>query len=407
MERRRCMDEPGKAELVVRGFEFSAVSCGIKRDGMPDLALIYSRVPAASAGAFTTNRVAAAPVILDRERLRSGTARAVLVNSGCANACTGRQGYRDAVQSASWVARALGIAEEEVLVASTGVIGVPLPMALLEAGIPSLVSALDQGALPSVARAIMTTDTRPKFTVRSAAFGGKEVRMAAVAKGAGMIHPRMATMLCFVVTDAAVPSAVLQRGLLAALDESFHAITVDGDTSTNDTVLVLANGASGAPPLEGGSSLEAEFTALLRGVLQEMAMAIVRDAEGATKTIHVHVRGARKREEARKVACTIACSPLVKTALYGGDVNWGRILAAAGRSGVEVDPEGMDLWYEDVQLVRSGRGVGGEAEEAAKEVAEKAEFTIRLDLGMGEGEAVVHTCDLSHDYVTINASYKT
>jgi len=401
------MDEPGKAELAVRGFEFSAVSCGIKKDGMPDLALIYSRVHAASAGAFTTNRVAAAPVILDRERLRSGTARAVLVNSGCANACTGRQGYRDAVQSASWVARALGIAEEEVLVASTGVIGAPLPMGLLEAGIPPLVSALDQGALPSVARAIMTTDTRPKFTVRSAAFGGKEVRMAAVAKGAGMIHPRMATMLCFVVTDAAVPSPVLQRGLLAALDESFHAITVDGDTSTNDTVLVLANGESGAPPVEDGSSLEAEFTALLGKVLGEMALAIVRDAEGATKTIHVHVRGARGREEARIVACTIACSPLVKTALYGGDVNWGRILAAAGRSGVEIDPEGMDLWYEDVQLVRSGRGLGGEAVEAAKEVAERDEFTIRLDLGMGKGEAVVHTCDLSHDYVTINASYKT
>ncbi|MGQ9654842.1 MAG: bifunctional glutamate N-acetyltransferase/amino-acid acetyltransferase ArgJ [Thermodesulfobacteriota bacterium] len=396
-----------KAGPAVKGFEFSAVSCGIKKGDLLDLALIHSRRPADAAGAFTTNRVAAAPVILDRERVQRGKARAILVNAGCANACTGQDGYRDALESSRWVAEALGLAEEDVLVASTGVIGVPLPMGLLEAGIAPLVSALDEEALPSVARAIMTTDARPKWTVRSSTLGGKEVRMAAVAKGAGMIHPRMATMLCFAMTDAAVPSPVLRRSLMAALDGSFHAITVDGDTSTNDTVLVLANGASGAPPVEDGSPLEADFTALLHGVLEEMALAIVRDAEGATKTIHLHVRGAKDREEARIVASVIAHSPLVKTAFYGGDVNWGRILAAAGRSGVEVDPERMQLWYEDVQLVRSGRGVGGQAEEAAKEVAARKEFTVTLDLGMGQGEAVMHTCDLSHEYVTINASYKT
>lgn len=401
------MGEGGKVGPAVKGFEFSAVSCGIKRGNLLDLALIHSRRPAAAAGAFTTNRVAAAPVALDRERLEKGRARAILVNAGCANACTGQEGYRDALESARCVAQALDVPEDEVLVASTGVIGVPLPMGPLRAGIAPLVKALDDEGLPSVARAIMTTDTTPKWTVRSSTLGGEEVRMAAVAKGAGMIHPRMATMLCFVMTDAEVPSPILRRSLLAALDGSFHAITVDGDTSTNDTVIVLANGASGAPPVEDGSSLEAEFATLLEDVLREMALAVVKDAEGATKTVHLHVRGARDKEDARIVASAISHSPLVKTAFYGEDVNWGRILAAAGRSGVEVDPERMDLWYEDVHLVRSGCPVGGQAEEAAKEVAARREFTVRLDLGMGPGEFVMHTCDLSHEYVTINASYKT
>ncbi len=401
------MGEGAMAGPAVKGFQFSAVSCGIKKGDLLDLALIHSRRPAAAAGALTTNRVAAAPVLLDRERLRLGRARAILVNAGCANACTGQDGYRDALESARWVAQALDVPEEEVLVASTGVIGVPLPMGQIERGIPPLVSGLHEGALPSVAQAIMTTDTRPKWTVRSCTLGGEEIRMAAVAKGAGMIYPRMATMLCFVVTDAAVPSPILRKGLLAALEDSFHSITVDGDTSTNDTVLALANGASGAPPVEEGSFLEAEFTNLLEDVLREMALAIVRDAEGATRTIHLHVRGARDKEEARTVASVIAHSPLVKTALYGGDVNWGRILAAAGRSGAEVDPERINLWYEDVQLVRCGRGVGGEADDEAKEVAKRGEFTVRLDLGVGPGEFVMHTCDLSQEYVTINASYKT
>ncbi len=326
------------------GFKAAGVACGLKGSGRPDLCLIASEVVCTAAGVFTTNAFKAAPVLVTVEHLQGGKLRAVVANSGNANAWTGDRGLEDAREMAAAVSRELAVPAREVAVASTGVIGVPLPMGQIERGIPPLVSGLHEGALPSVAQAIMTTDTRPKWTVRSCTLGGEEIRMAAVAKGAGMIYPRMATMLCFVVTDAAVPSPILRKGLLAALEDSFHSITVDGDTSTNDTVLVLANGASGAPPVEEGSFLEAEFTNLLEDVLREMALAIVRDAEGATRTIHLHVRGARDKEEARTVASVIAHSPLVKTALYGGDVNWGRILAAAGRSGAEVDPERINLW---------------------------------------------------------------
>jgi len=391
----------------VEGFEFAAASCGLKEDGELDMALILSRASAACAGVFTTNRFAAAPVLLGRQRLKAGRARAVLVNSGCANACTGERGYQDAVESARWLARALEVPEEEVLVASTGVIGTYLPMERIRKGIQALVRERSCEGLPRVARAIMTTDTRPKWTVRRIEVEGRTITLAAVAKGAGMIHPRMATMLCFVVTDASVSSSTLQSALEEAVETSFHRITVDGDTSTNDTVLILANGAAGGAPLEEERQHLEAFRASLCEVLQEMALAIVDDAEGRTKVVRLVVEGALDDYCADRVARTVAHSLLVKTALYGGDVNWGRILAAVGYSGVEVDPERVDLWYGPVQLVRSGRGLGEEAERAAEEIVKKERFDIRISLGEGKGSAVLHTCDLSHDYVSINASYRT
>jgi glutamate N-acetyltransferase / amino-acid N-acetyltransferase len=402
------MESQGQSDLAVKGFRFSAVACGIKKQaGELDLALIYSQKPATVAGAFTTNRVAAAPVVLDRERLRSGKARAILTNAGCANACTGPSGYEDAVATSRWVAEELGLQTEEVMVASTGVIGARLPVERIRAGVSPLIAALRDDGLPDAARAIMTTDTRPKWAFREGKLGGVAVRVAGMAKGAGMIHPQMATMLCFVVTDAAVPAPVLQKALKLGLERSFHAITVDGDTSTNDTVLVLANGASGSPVLEEWTPEAEIFQRLLGEVLEDLAMAIVRDAEGATKLVHLMVEGAPDGASAQRIARSIAHSPLVKTALYGEEVNWGRIMAAVGYSGVPVDPNGIDLWYEGVQLVRGGQGADAQSEARALEVARRPEFTIRLTLGMGEGRALLHTCDLSHDYVTINGSYKT
>jgi glutamate N-acetyltransferase/amino-acid N-acetyltransferase len=401
------MAQDDGSRTAVSGFEFSAVACGIKKTETPDLGLIFSRKEAAAAGVFTTNRVAAAPVILDRERVKSGRARAILVNAGCANACTGPEGYRDAVNSSRWLALSLGLEEQEVLVASTGVIGVPLPMERIRAGLAPLVAGLRPDGLPSVARAMMTTDTRPKWAVRSCLMEGVQVRLAGVVKGAGMIHPCMATMLCFVVTDAALGAEALRQALVGALPRSFHAITVDGDTSTNDTLLALANGASGAPASPPGSPAAVAFEEALGDLLEELALALVRDAEGATRLVHIQVDGAPDPDGALRVARAIAHSPLVKTALYGADVNWGRIVCAAGYSGVPVDPDRIALWYEGVELVRGGRPVGAEAERAAQEIARRPEFTLRVHLGLGSARCVFHTCDLSHDYVTINASYKT
>jgi glutamate N-acetyltransferase/amino-acid N-acetyltransferase len=391
----------------IEGFEFAAISCGIKKTDALDLALIYSRSPAAIAGVFTTNRFPAAPVVLDRERLKRGRARAVLANAGCANACTGSRGYRDAVQTTARVAEALNIPKEEVFAASTGVIGDLLPMEKIARAVPNLVTGLHAEGLPGVARAIMTTDTVPKWAWRAWSAERSTVRMAGVAKGAGMIHPEMATMLCFVMTDAAVSSGLLQEMLKEGMESSFHAISIDGDMSTNDTVLVLANGASGASPLDAHQEESEVFRDALRGILQELALALVGDAEGATKLVHLVIEGARDRDSAEKAARAIATSPLVKTAFCGEEVNWGRILAAVGYSGIEVDPEQVALWYDDVQVVRAGEGIGKEAEAAALSVARKAEFSVRVSLGLGDGDVVFHTCDLSHEYVNINASYKT
>ena len=391
----------------LKGYRYSAVKSGIKKTGDLDLALIVSDEPASVAGVFTKNRFPAAPVILDRERIKDGRARAILANAGCANACTGEPGIEDAASSSRWIAVALDIPEEEILVASTGVIGDRLPVEKIRSNVSVLVAGLDAGASDKVARAIMTTDTVPKTAARSGAASGFPYGVFGVVKGSGMIHPDMATMLCFVMTDAKVEPAALRAALESGLERSFHAITVDGDTSTNDTVLVLANGASGGPVVvEGGPDFDV-FANALGEVLEELAVAVVKDAEGATKLIHIRVEGAENKEAALLTAKAVAHSPLCKTAFYGEDINWGRILCAAGYGGAEVDPDKAALWYDDVQIVVNGRGVGPEAEARALLAAKNREFTVRLDLGVGDAEAVFHTSDLSHDYVTINASYKT
>lgn len=322
--------------LEVPGFVGGAIAADIKKKEKKDLAIVFSEVPACAAGVFTTNRVQAAPVRIDKERIASGRAQAIVANSGNANACTGSRGIEDATAMARATAKALGIADELVLVASTGVIGQPLNLSAMEAAIPKLSGQLSRTGLFEVAQAIMTTDTFPKAASRKVFVGERAFSVAAVAKGAGMIRPDMATMLCFVCTDVSATPQVLDAILRKAVAQSFNAITVDGDTSTNDTVLVLANGLSGVNL--GEASCAEAFQKTLNEVLSTLAFQIVQDGEGATKLVRVEVKGAATDEDARKVAYTIAESPLVKTALFGEDANWGRIMAAIGRAGVPVNP---------------------------------------------------------------------
>ena len=393
--------------MEVKGFQFAATQAAIKKPGRLDLALIFSEKPAHVAAVFTTNRVKAAPVILSQERVRGGRCQAVLVNSGNANACTGGKGMEDALASTRAVAEGLGIPDEAVLVASTGVIGQPLPMDRLLAGVPAVVEGLGSNTLADVAAAIMTTDTFPKLESRSGSSGGKVYSIAGVAKGAGMIMPNMATMLAFIVTDAAVDPVWLARVFREANDASFNMISVDGDTSTNDTSLILANGAAGNPPFDDASTDGAQFVALLNEVLLSLAKQIVRDGEGATKFVEIRVQGAGSPADAKKAAMAIANSCLVKTAFFGQDANWGRIVAAVGYSGAAMDPDRVELCFDQVKMVKNGVFVGGDAEARGTEVLKKKEFSVTVDLNLGAGSAVVYTSDLSYDYVKINADYRT
>jgi glutamate N-acetyltransferase/amino-acid N-acetyltransferase len=387
------------------GFQAAGVHAGLKKNGRLDLGLIFSTHPATAAAVFTRNRVQAAPVLLDRERIAAGRCRALIVNSGNANCCTGPQGLSDAARMAAAAAAALDLPEEEVLVASTGVIGRPLPVSLIDAAMPALKKALSPEGFPRLAEAIMTTDTQAKCLRREGVIDGRSFSLVAVAKGAGMIRPDMATMLCFVCTDAAVAATDLKAMLGPAVDRSFNRISIDGDTSTNDTVLLMANGRSGAAvKREAHRRL---FQELLDELLIEMARWIVRDGEGVTKLVEVRVRGAADEDAARRVADTIAHSPLVKTAFFGEDANWGRILGAAGRAGVDLAPEKLDLYFDEVQMVAGGAGCGEAAEAHATTVLQKPEFTVTLDLNAGAAESRVLTCDFSVDYVKINADYRT
>ncbi|MCM2357935.1 MAG: bifunctional glutamate N-acetyltransferase/amino-acid acetyltransferase ArgJ, partial [Geobacteraceae bacterium] len=329
--------------MQIKGFTFSAVEAAIKKPGRLDLALIFSETPAAVAAVYTTNRVKAAPVLLSMERTRNGLCQALVVNSGNANACTGVQGMDDARESGRLVADGLGIPDEAVLVSSTGVIGQNLPMERIRSAIPRLVEGLPDGTLAELAAAIMTTDTFPKMVARSGTADGRGYTVAGVAKGAGMIMPNMATMLAFVVTDAAVEPCWLQEVFREAVDSSFNAITVDGDTSTNDTALIMANGAAGNSPIRRGTAEADLFAELLREALLALAKDIVRDGEGATKFVEITVRGAVSAGEAKQAAMAVANSLLVKTAFFGQDANWGRILAAVGYSGARVDQDRIEL----------------------------------------------------------------
>lgn len=393
------------------GFEAAGVAAGIKANGALDVALVYAGRPCVAAAVFTTNAFKAAPVLYDQRILAENTAglRAVVINSGCANACTGDEGLRNAEATAGAAAQALGVAARDVMVMSTGVIGAQLPMAKLTAG----VAAAAEGRASSVsaghdaARAIMTTDTRPKECAIRVAYDGGSFTIAGMAKGAGMIHPNMATLLCLLTTDAAIAPDLAQRAMRDAVDSSFNMITVDGDTSTNDTALLLANGSADMAPITAADSpaYEAFFQGLTR-VLTTLAQEIVRDGEGATRFISVTIRGATDWAAAKQVGMSVARSLLVKTAIYGRDANWGRIVCAVGYSGVPVDPARVGVWLGDLELVRGGAPFDVN-EERASAILEQTDIPITVDLGQGTAEATVWTCDISHRYVDINAHYRT
>ncbi len=386
---------------VPKGFLFAAVEAKIKYQDRPDLGLIFSERPAYCAGVFTTNDFQAAPVILGRRRVAAGKARAILVNSGCANACTGEEGLRDAERLTEYLARELKISPEEVLPASTGVIGSRLPVERIASRIPDLVRELTPEKASLVARAMMTTDTFPKIAVRSLESQGRTFTLMGLAKGAGMIAPHMATMLAFLLTDAGLTPSLLQPLLQESVSVTFNRITVDGDTSTNDTVYLLANGASG----ELDQTEQAKFGQILQEVCQELAYLIVKDGEGATKVVRLRVEGARDTEEALRLARAVADSPLVKTALFGEDPNWGRILVAMGKLGLGLPLEKISVYLEDIPLVSKGSGTP--YEEAAQAAMRRPEFTLRIELGLGKASAEILTCDLSTEYVKINAEYRT
>ncbi len=389
------------------GFRASGVSAGIKKGRALDLALLVSDVVATCAGCVTRNRIKAAPLIVTQARLRSGRGQTVLINSGNANACTGRQGIRDARQAAQWVADSLGISSDLVLLASTGVIGEPLPMEKVQRAVPRAVDALSRRGGRDAAAAILTTDTKTKALVVTGRVAGTPVTVGGMAKGAGMIHPDMATMLAFLATDAVIGQAALRTALRTAVAESFNRISVDGETSTNDLVLCLANGLSGTARLREGSSDFGRFVDMLRLLCHGLARLIVRDGEGATKFVVLRVTGARRPEQARRVAQAVAKSPLVKTALFGEDPNWGRIMAVIGASGVKVPAEKIGISFGKVRLVRSGLGQGRSAEREARRHLKGREVTIGIDLGCGRARFTYYTTDLSDAYVRINADYRT
>ena len=391
-----------------QGFKASGVAAGIKVPGRPDVALVAAGAPCAVAGMFTTNQVVAAPVVLDRERVKTGRTRAVLVNTGFANACTGAQGLADAKETARVVAEAFAgeTREDEILVCSTGVIGVYLPMDRVAAGARAAVAALSPGGGADAARAIMTTDTAPKETALALEMDGKRVVIGGMCKGAGMIEPRMATMLALVTTDANIGPRELDAALRPAVETTFNRAVVDGDQSTNDTILLMASGVAGNDALTPAHPQWAEFCAALREVCDRLARKIVMDGEGATKFVTVRVRGAATERDAQLAARSIAKSALVKTSWFGCDPNWGRVMCAAGYSGARVDDQkarvfcGAECVYDRGTVVMRDPG-------AVKAVLRERAFDVTVDLGLGDGADTVYTCDFSYDYVRINGDYTT
>lgn len=394
------------SDYKVDGFLGAAVTSGLKKKGGLDLGLIVCQKVASAAGLFTRNKVRAAPVILAEEHVKKGKARAIIANAGCANACTGQKGLEDARETASLFADTLKTSRDEILVASTGVIGALLDMGKIRAAAPGLVALLSADGIPDFARAIMTTDSFPKLSIHEGIVDKKPFKIVGIAKGAGMIMPDMATMLGFILTDVAVSPTVLRQSVRRAAHGTFNRITVDGDTSTNDTLIAMASGMVGNEGLSE-ADLE-EFDKGLFRVMDELAVMMVRDGEGASRVIHVKVRGAASAEDAHRAARTVANSNLVKTAFCGRDANWGRILAALGRSGVEMEEVRVSIRIDDVLIVEGGLGRGPEAEKAAETLMkEKEELDLTIDLNLGEYKDRVVTCDLTKEYIDINASYRT
>jgi len=385
----------------VPGFRSAGVACGIKTTGAKDLAVIVCDDVAVSAGTFTSNKVKSAPVLVSMERVKSGKAKAIVANSGNANACTGEQGIKDAKRMTELVASGLNISPELVLVASTGKIGRKMPMDKIENGIKLALSSLSYTGGHDSAEAIMTTDTFSKEIAVEFDIQKKKAHIGGMVKGAGMINPNMATMLCFLTTDVCIEQSFLQKALKSAVDVSFNMISVDGDTSTNDTVLILANGKAGNSPINRLDSSYEVFLRALTYVTTSLAKMIAKDGEGATKFIELRVRGAKTEQDARKACHTIARSPLLKCALFGEDPNWGRIMSSLGISDIDMDQNKVDIWFDDLKIAQNGISTGF-SEESAKDILKKKEYVITIDLKMGNAKATLWTCDLSYDYVKIN-----
>lgn len=391
--------------ITCKGFQAAGIHSGLKSNTDRDLGLIYSETPASVAGVFTQNRIKAAPVRITQERIQSGVSNAIIVNSGNANCCNGEEGHQSALDMTKAAARGLGLTENNVLVASTGVIGEKFPIEKVENAVPNLIASLKPDGFRDVARAIMTTDTVPKLEHRQGNIGGRTYNLVGMAKGSGMIAPNMATMLCFICTDISMSRSLLQKLLVSGVDKTLNRICIDGDTSTNDTTLILANGQSKVSI--DNINQAGDFQQLLEQVLSSLAKSLVKDGEGVSKCVDIIVKGAISNQDARVIAHTIATSPLVKTALFGEDANWGRLIAAAGRAGVSIDPEHIDIYFNQVQMTRNSLGCGPEAEKMATRVLKEPEFAIVMDLNMGEGSASVLTSDFTIEYIKINADYRS
>jgi glutamate N-acetyltransferase / amino-acid N-acetyltransferase len=400
---------PSEASLP-RGFRFSATACGLKKTGALDLAMLSSDVPASAAAVFTQNLVVAAPVVVSKANLKAskGRMRAVIVNAGNANCATGAVGYAASVKTVEETARHLRCRPEEVAVCSTGVIGVPLPVEKILRALAGVTKNRRPSArsFAEFSLAICTTDTRPKTESASFKMGGKRIHMVGCSKGAGMIHPNMATTLAFVATDANISPSLLQKTLRDVTTRTFNAISIDGDTSTNDTLLVLANGAAGAPIIKASSAALRAFAKALEEVCRSLALQIVADGEGAQRVIEIEVRGAKSENAARRIGQTIATSPLVKTAFAGGDPNWGRIFAAAGRAGVKFDPDRVDIHMAGIPVLRRGQPLDFNERAASNRLLEKSVHIV-VNLHAGRAMARYWTCDFTAEYVRINASYRT
>jgi glutamate N-acetyltransferase/amino-acid N-acetyltransferase len=395
-----------KMKIHVPGFLANGISVGIKHAEKKDLGLIYSTIPAKVAAVFTKNTFRAAPVIIDAERVKKGLAQAILTNSGCANAATGKEGYQDALYVSAALSKQLKIKEEQILLGSTGVIGTRLPVKKIEGGITKLVKGLHEFGIEDAEEAMMTTDQYPKISIRRGIVGARDITICGIAKGAGMIEPNMATLLTYVMTDALIDSKALNTVFHQAIDSTFNTISVDGCTSTNDTAIILANGLAGNNPLEKAQARLQRFRDMLSDVLMELAQAVVKDGEGATKFISIIVEGAKSRSDARRAAYSIANSNLVKTAFFGEDPNWGRIIAALGSSGIPLEKErislsigGLPVFSQDTPTIANLNKLKG--------IFQKNRIDINVHLGAGDKSYCVYTSDLSYDYVKINADYST
>jgi glutamate N-acetyltransferase/amino-acid N-acetyltransferase len=392
---------------TVPGILASGIAAGIKPSGKKDLALIYSSAPARAAAVFTQNQVKGAPVLVSQEHVRDGRAQAILASSGCSNVCTGEQGVKDAREMTRITGELLRVSPRQVLIAATGVIGQPLPMEKIRAGLPKLVKALSPQGGRNASEAILTTDTMPKEAAVRLEVAGRPVTIGAIAKGVGMIEPHMATMFCFVATDAMVEAGALRSVLRRAVDDSFNRITVDGDQSTSDTVAILANGLAENTPLERGGRGLRQFARGLEALTGRLARLLVEDGEGASKLVEVRVRGARTRREALAAARSVANSPLVKTAFNGADPNWGRIMMALGKSSARIAADRVSIAIGDEPLVDRGAPRADGRLERIRDVMRQREYAVVIDLGLGRGEDHVWTSDLSEEYVRINAKYTT